>query len=267
MVGSLLFGHQNPGIFTAEHEDIVGSIASQAAIALDNSRLFEEIKALSAKKDEFIALASHELKTPLTSIKGYLQISVRADKTNIGRMLNEKALNQVEKLNTLVTDLLDSSKIVAGKLQFNLETFDLRMLILEVVENFKYAKTTHEVLFNDPEQEFIIEGDKQRIEQVMSNLLNNAIKYSPGEDKVFISIEGKHGQVKVKIKDEGIGLTISQKSKIFSRFYRVDGPTNVAGLGLGLYLTKEIIDRHQGKIDVDINFEKGSEFFFTLPLK
>ena len=116
----------SPGKFKPEHEDIIGSIASQAAVALDNSRLFEEVNALSAKKDEFIALASHELKTPLTSIKGYLQISARSEKDKVGQLFIEKALNQVEKLNTLVTDLLDSSKIVAGKLQFNMETFDIQ---------------------------------------------------------------------------------------------------------------------------------------------
>lgn len=267
IIGSLLFGHQEAGMFKPEHEDIIGSIASQAAVALDNSKLFEEVKALSAKKDEFIALASHELKTPLTSIKGYLQISARSEKEKLGQVFIEKALNQVEKLNTLVTDLLDSSKIVAGKLQFNFETFELQNLILDVIETNQYSNKTHQLIFNKSEDEFIVEADKQRMEQVMFNLLGNAIKYSPKANKVYISMAKENEYVKVTIKDEGIGLSSTQKNKIFTRFYRADGPTNISGLGLGLYLTKEIINRHYGSIDVNTEFNKGSEFYFTIPLK
>jgi len=267
IIGSLLFGHREAGMFKPEHEDIIGSIASQAAVALDNSRLFEEVKALSEKKDEFIALASHELKTPLTSIKGYLQISARSEKEKLGQMFIEKALAQVEKLNTLVTDLLDSSKIVAGKLQFNFETFELQNLIIDVIETHQYSNKTHHLIFNNIEAEFIVLADKQRMEQVMFNLLGNAIKYSPKADKVYISILKENEHVKVTIKDEGIGLSSTQKNKIFTRFYRADGPTNISGLGLGLYLTKEIIDRHHGNIDVNTEFDKGTEFYFTIPLK
>jgi PAS domain S-box-containing protein len=267
IIGGLMFGHREPGVFKPEHEDIIGSIASQAAVALDNSRLFEEVTALSAKKDEFIALASHELKTPLTSIKGYLQISSRSEKDKVGHMFIQKALSQVEKLNTLVTDLLDSSKIVAGKLQFNFETFDIQKLIIDVIETYQYANTTHQLIYTQMEDEFIVEADKQRIEQVMINLLSNAIKYSPKADKVYVSITMENGLVKVMIRDEGIGLNITQKNKIFTRFYRAEGPTNISGLGLGLYLTKEIIDRHNGSIDVNTELEKGTEFYFTLPLK
>ena len=267
IIGSLLFGHREAGIFKPEHEDIIGSIASQAAVALDNSRLFEEVKALSAKKDEFIALASHELKTPLTSIKGYLQISARSEKDKVGQMFITKALSQVEKLNTLVTDLLDSSKIVAGKIQFNFETFELQALIMDVIETHQYANKTHQLIFNKKEDKFIVEADKQRMEQVMFNLLGNAIKYSPKADKVHISIGKENESVKVSIKDEGIGLHFTQKNKIFTRFYRADGPSNISGLGLGLYLTKEIIDRHSGSIDVNTDFEKGTEFYFSIPLK
>jgi PAS domain S-box-containing protein len=267
IIGSLLFGHSDKGVFKPEHEDIIGSIASQAAVALDNSKLFEEVKALSAKKDEFIALASHELKTPLTSIKGYLQISARSEKDKVGHMFIEKALNQVEKLNALVTDLLDSSKIVAGKLQFNFETFELQQLVIEVIETFQYTNKTHEIIFSPVQEEIIIEADKQRMEQVIINLLSNAIKYSPKADKVYVAISKENEFVRVSIKDEGIGLTSSQKNKIFTRFYRAEGPTNISGLGLGLYLTKEIIERHLGVIDVNTLFEKGSEFYFLIPIK
>ncbi|MBG6233903.1 PAS domain S-box-containing protein [Pedobacter sp. CAN_A7] len=266
VIGSLLFGHRQENVFTTEHEDIIGSVASQAAVALENSTLFEGIKVLSAKKDEFIALASHELKTPITSIKGYLQISARTEKDELGRKFIGKALAQVDKLDSLVTDLLDSSKIVAGKIQFNLAHFDLYTLLLDVIDTFKYANKTHEIIVMDSQCDYMVFADQQRIEQVLINLLSNAVKYSPKADKVYVSTTSAQGSVTISIRDEGMGISETQKHLIFTRFYRADGPSNISGLGLGLYLTKEIIERHHGSIHVKSVLGKGSNFYFSLPL-
>ncbi|GGC71694.1 hypothetical protein GCM10011387_26530 [Pedobacter quisquiliarum] len=265
VIGGLLFGHPEVGQFRAEHEDLVESIASQAAIALENSRLFEEIKTMSDKKDEFIALASHELKTPLTTIKGYLQLLAKKKQDRVNALFIEKTLDQVAKLNALIADLLDVSKIEAGKLQFNLEHFDLRLLLKEVMETFPYTYKTHKIIFHDANEPAIVYADKQRIEQVINNLLTNAIKYSPAADLVEISLFKDAEVVTVRVKDYGIGLKEEHKSKIFTRFYRADGVVNVSGLGIGLHLTKEIIDRHNGQIGVEGTFGVGSEFYFTLP--
>lgn len=265
VIGGLLFGHPQVGQFRAEHEDLVESIASQAAIALENSRLFEEIKTMSDKKDEFIALASHELKTPLTTIKGYLQLLAKKKQDRVNALFIEKTLDQVAKLNALIADLLDVSKIEAGKLQFNLEHFDLRLLLKEVMETFPYTYKTHKIIFHDANEPAIVYADKQRIEQVINNLLTNAIKYSPAADLVEISLFKDAEVVTVRVKDYGIGLKEEHKSKIFTRFYRADGVVNVSGLGIGLHLTKEIIDRHNGQIGVESTFGVGSEFYFTLP--
>jgi len=261
----LLFGHPEAAQFRAEHEDLVESIASQAAIALENSRLFEEIKTMSDKKDEFIALASHELKTPLTTIKGYLQLLAKKKQDRVNALFIDKTLDQVAKLNALIADLLDVSKIEAGKLQFNLVHFDLRLLLKEVMETFPYTYKTHKIIFHDANEPAIVYADKQRIEQVINNLLTNAIKYSPAADLVEISIFKDPEMVTVKVKDYGIGLKEEHKGKIFTRFYRADGVVNVSGLGIGLHLTKEIIDRHNGQIGVESTFGAGSEFFFSLP--
>ncbi len=265
VIGGLLFGHPMPGRFKSEHEDLVESIASQAAVALDNSKLFQEIKALSDKKDEFIALASHELKTPLTTIKGYLQLLAKKKQDRVNALFLEKTLDQVAKLNALVADLLDVSKIEAGKLQFNLEHFDLRGLLKEVMETFPYTYKTHKIIFHDTIDAAYVYADKQRIEQVVNNLLTNAIKYSPNAHLVEISITPGLETVTVKVKDYGIGLKEEHKKKIFTRFYRAEGVVNVSGLGIGLHLTKEIIDRHKGEIGVESQFGVGSEFFFSLP--
>jgi PAS domain S-box-containing protein len=266
VIGALIFAHPNAGAFKLEHEDMVGSIAAQAGIALENSRLFEEVRALSSKKDEFIALASHELKTPLTTIKGYLQVISRKNQDGLSKMFVDKSLYQVQKLNTLISDLLDISKIEAGKLQFNLEPFDLTKVLQEVLETFPYTNTSHQIIFDGSSDEYLVLADKQRIEQVIINLLTNAIKYSPNADQVHVSIQKEGALVTVKIKDQGIGLKEEHLSKIFLRFYRAEGVGNVSGLGIGLHLTKEIIDRHKGLIHVSSEFGKGSEFSFSLPL-
>lgn len=267
VIGALVFGHQDPGAFKVEHEDIIGSIAAQAAIALENSQLFEEVKALSSKKDEFIALASHELKTPLTTIKGFLQLISKKNQDTLGKLFIDKTLYQVERLSSLISDLLDVSKIEAGKLQFNTETLDLVTLLTDVMETFPYTNKSHKILFTAPREPSIVIADRLRLEQAVINLLTNAIKYSPKADKVYVAIKNAEKFVTVSIRDEGIGLEKEHLNKIFNRFYRAAGVGNVSGLGIGLFLTKEIIERHHGTIYVQSEFGKGSEFFFTLPLK
>lgn len=265
VIGGLLFGHPMPGRFKSQHEDLVGSIASQAAIALDNSRLFEEVKTMSDKKDEFIALASHELKTPLTTIKGYLQLLAKKEQDDVNALFVNKTLGQVAKLNALIADLLDVSKIEAGKLQFNLERFDLRLLLSEVMETFPYTNKTHRIIFHDFEDAAYVYADRQRIEQVINNLLTNAIKYSPNANLIEVGIKKETSMVTITVKDYGIGLKDEHKRKIFTRFYRAEGDVNVSGLGIGLHLTKEIIDRHKGIVGVESKFGKGSLFYFSLP--
>lgn len=266
VIGGLFLGHPEPGMFTEEHEILVDSIASQAAIALDNSKLFEDITILSAKKDEFIALASHELKTPLTSIKGYLQVLERTERDVMGKMFLNKTLYQVEKLTELVSDLLDISRVESGNLTMARNTFDLRELAEEVIENLNYTQQSHHIHI-DALGPVVIVADKQRIEQVLINLLTNAVKYSPHANEVWVKLQTTEDRVTVLVKDKGIGLTPDQQKQMFTRFYRAEGTSNIAGLGLGLYLTKEIVDRHGGTIGVTSELGLGSEFYVTLPLK
>jgi len=266
VIGGLFFGHREPAKFTADHEAIVTGIAAQAAIALDNSRLFEEVKALNVKKDEFIALASHELKTPLTTISGYLQIMDKKVTEPSAKKFIDKTINQVARLNRLIADLLDVSKIEAGKLIFEKEKFDLVALVKEMIESFRYINNAYNISFNSAIDVAYVTADKHRIEQVINNLLGNAVKYSPDNFNIEVRFELVNGAVKVIFKDYGIGLTQEQQSMIFSRFYRAENTNRVPGLGLGLYLTKEIINRHEGKVGVNSVFGKGSEFYFTLSL-
>jgi PAS domain S-box-containing protein len=265
IIGALFFGHPGSRFFSEEHEALVLSIASQASVALENSMLFEEVKTLSAKKDEFIALASHELKTPLTTIKGYLQILDRNIKDQLSTTFIQKSITQAEKLNALVSDLFDISRIEGGKLHFDFEVFQLKDLLADVIDTFHHNIATHSIVLKDQSTDTCLEADKQRVEQVLINLISNAIKYSPKANKVVVKLEDSEETLSIKIRDQGVGLTKDQQQQIFTRFYRAENKSGISGLGLGLYLTKEIVDRHNGSIAVNSAFGKGSEFIVTLP--
>ncbi len=265
LIGAMFFGYARLDVFNTADEDMMRSIASLVAVTLDNARLFEEVNALNLKKNEFIALASHELKTPLTTTKGYLQILERSEIDRVGRRFLTKALKQLERINALISELLDISKIEAGKLSFHMETFDLGEMILDVVETFHFSSQTHTIFVNNAQGNYLVEADRQRMEQVMINLITNAIKYSPDANNVHVTLESSLLEVSVQVTDEGMGLNHDQQEKVFARFYQVEGTSKMAGLGLGLYLSKEIIDRHGGHIGVSSRLGKGSTFYFSIP--
>jgi PAS domain S-box-containing protein len=267
VIGGLFFGHPEPGKFTLEHENIVISIAGQAAIGIDNAKLYEEVKTLNEKKDEFIGLASHELKTPLTSISGYLQILSRLNIGDKGQRFVDKTIQQVKKLTGLVSDLLDVSKIEAGKLQLKQEEFDITTVVKDAIELIQYSTDKYHINLHSDINGCMIYADSQRIEQVIINLLTNAIKYSPGADKVEVFISNSETEVKIGVQDFGLGIAPDKLKHVFSRFYRIDDVSpNISGLGIGLYLSHEIISRHNGKLWVESEPGRGSIFWFTLPV-
>lgn len=227
----------------------------------------QEIKVLNAKKDEFIGLASHELKTPITSLNGYLQIIERnlpSDDRN--KAFISKALLQVNKLNSLISDLLDVSKIQTGKLPFTYSSFDLCEVLTEVAEMLQHSYTSHKISLHFNQQPIVLKADQQRIEQVIINLITNAIKYSPGGARVIVNAAIDNNKVTVSVQDFGIGIAPEQQENIFSRFYRVENISiPVSGLGIGLYISHEIISRHEGRLWVESNIGKGSTFYFELP--
>ena len=268
VIGGLFYGHPEPGKFTREHEQLIFGVATQAAIALDNTKLYEEIRKLNDKKEEFIGLASHELKTPVTSLSGYLQILNRTlPDTDRNKPFLQKALLQVKKLSELISDLLDVSKIETGQLPLSFSNFNITQIVQETIELIQYSTKTHQIILQQPEQEILISADKQRIEQVIVNLLSNAIKYSPKEKLVNVTISATPDKVKVAVQDYGMGILKEHQERIFSRFYRVEElASHISGLGIGLYISKEIITRHHGKLWLDSEPEKGSTFFFEIPL-
>jgi len=226
-------------------------------------------KELERQKDDFIGIASHELKTPLTSLKGYLQLMQR----QTGKYNDEKANlfmakmeRQIDRLSLLIQDLLDVTRIEAGKLSYQHETFDFNVLLREIVDTMQYTTDKH-VIRQEGKAEHPVYGDKDRIGQVLVNLLSNAIKYSPHAEKIDVAVSSNGRNMRVCVKDSGVGIPKENQYRVFDRFYRVAGvkERTYPGLGLGLYISAEIITRHKGKIWFESEPGKGSSFCFTLP--
>ncbi len=228
-------------------------------------------KALENQKDDFIGIVSHELKTPVTSVKAYTQVlRHRFEKVNDIKSaeLMSKMNSQLDKLTTLIGDLLDATKIDSGRLQFHEEYFDFNKMVSDTVEQTQLTTEKHKIIKKLAETKTIY-GDRERVSQVIINLLTNAIKYSPHETKIIVTTELDKSNIIVGIKDFGVGIDKELQGKIFERFYRVGEPGHETfpGLGLGLYIAKEIIVRQGGKMWVKSKKGVGSTFYFSLPLK
>jgi len=234
-----------------------------------NYRDVSDRKILEQQKDEFIGIASHELKTPVTSIKAYTQIlqdvfEKTKDKKSVEML--EKMNTQVDRLTSLIIDLLDFTRIEGGKLKFKEENYNVSELITDVVEEMQRTTRKHKIerkLANGVE----VRGDRERTGQVLTNLLNNAIKYSPEAKKIVVSAKLNANHVIIGVQDFGIGIEEDLVGKVFDRFFRVTEPimNTFPGLGLGLYIAAEIVRRQGGKIWVQSEKGKGSTFYFSLP--
>lgn len=226
-------------------------------------------KQLEQQKDNFLGVASHELKTPVTSIKAYTQVMEmmfrRAGDIKNADLLS-KMDNQIDRLNTLIGDLLEVTKINTGRLEFKHLAFDFQEMAEEAIEDVQRTSLKHKII-SALDFKRTITGDRERICQVITNLLTNAIKYSPDADQIFVCSEDLGRELKFSVKDLGIGIHPEEKDKIFGQFYRVSGSREhtFPGLGLGLYISAEIIKHLNGKIWVDSVEGKGSTFSFTLP--
>ncbi|RZM04669.1 MAG: HAMP domain-containing histidine kinase, partial [Pedobacter sp.] len=229
----------------------------------------EDQKQVEKKKDEFMGIASHELKTPLAAIKAYVQLLEReaAGKAPFSIYVN-RTLTQVKKLDDLIAELLDVSKLENGKLIFDKEYFDFDALIQIQIEMFKQSFPDYHI-----EREGIIGthvyGNAARLEQVLVNFLNNAIKYSPDSKQIILRthLTSDH-QAFVSVTDSGIGVSKDIQAKLFTKFYRAPQATySFQGMGIGLYICANIIHQHQGTYGIESEPGKGSTFYFSIPYK
>ncbi|MBI2597491.1 GAF domain-containing sensor histidine kinase [Candidatus Daviesbacteria bacterium] len=242
-------------------------LAVRIALDVTNARIYHHLEQAIKARDKFISIASHELKTPLTTLKSFSQILLRRfpDKGELVSYLS-KMENQLDRLNSLVASLLDVSCIQSGKLELQKEKFDLQNLLLEQIEDLQAISPLHKIVLEKAIAAPVF-ADKYRLSQVLTNLISNAIKYSPKADKIIVSLTGGRNFITVAIQDFGIGIAQKNFKKIFEPFYQVNNTIrkSFSGLGLGLHICHEIIQRHQGEIWVKSIKGEGSVFSFKLP--
>lgn len=229
-----------------------------------------EQKLLEKQRDNFLAMASHELRTPVTTIKAYgqlveIMLEEKGDPETLGMI--KRMGTQVNKITNLINNMLDFGKIQEGKVIYNECFFDFNDLVKEVIEDMQKISTTHKIK-NKPGKKETIFGDKDKLSQVLSNLISNAIKYSPKAKKVIVSNQVKDDGVILSVQDFGIGILPADIKNVFEQFYRVNGinQSTFPGMGFGLYICSEIISKAGGKIWVESIINEGSIFHFWLPL-
>ncbi|MES2266996.1 MAG: PAS domain-containing protein [Bacteroidota bacterium] len=253
-------------ILNAHRIELEGQYRDRILIAIED---ITERRDIERRKDDFLSIASHELRTPLTTIKGYVQMMQKLMPMDVSEKLKEilrKTGIYVERLNSLIAELLDVSRIQTGNIELHKETFDFDKTIHEAVENLQSANPSHKLLISGKASD-TFNGDESHMVQVVNNLISNAIKYSPEANKVDIHLSRVSNYIKVAITDYGMGISLDEQKKIFDRFYRVgEIQQRFPGMGIGLYICDQIIKNHGGSLWVESEPGKGATFSFTVPL-
>jgi signal transduction histidine kinase len=253
----------------------VEALAARAALAVDNARLYSEAQAAIRARDEFLSIASHELRTPVTGIKGYAQLLLRAqERSRLEATRLTRSLHAIDdatnRLTTLTQDLLDVSRIRLGQLPLRLQELDVVELVRRV--SYRFADQLPpgiDLIFDQQSPVPPIAGDADRLEQVFSNLLDNAIKYSPGGGVVRVELGRAGDEIRVAVRDQGIGLPPDAAASIFRPFGRAPNASmrNLPGMGLGLYICRNIVERHGGRVVASSPGEGlGTTVEITLPV-
>jgi signal transduction histidine kinase/ActR/RegA family two-component response regulator len=272
VVGGLFFGHSAPGVFTEEHERLAMGVASWASVALENARLYTDAQAANRMKDEFLAVLSHELRTPLNAIVGYSRLLrggiLSAEKAARGLEILER---NAAWLTQIVEDVLDVSRIVAGKIRLDVQPVELPLIVDNAVATIQPAADAKGVRVQtmiDP-RVGPVSGDPGRLQQVVWNLVSNAVKFTPKQGRVQVRLERVNSHIEVVVSDTGIGIPSDFLPHVFERFRQADaGTTRTAGgLGLGLAIVRHIVEMHGGTVDASSAGEgQGATFRVRLPL-
>lgn len=254
-------------LLNAYRVELEGQFKDQILLAIED---ITDRKEIERRKDDFLSIASHELKTPLTSIKGYMQVIER----NVPKEASEKFVTTlakvshfVERLNNLIAELLDMSKIQTGNIELHEASFDFDKMVSETIDGIQGSAPQHQIVLQGSTNATIV-ADESHIIQVLNNLLSNAIKYGPDSEIIEVNISNVSEFVKVSVRDYGVGMNVGDKKRIFERFYRgTDVQKRFPGMGIGLYICEQIIKNHRGTIWVESEKGQGSVFSFTLPKK
>ena len=272
MIGGLFFGHSQIAMFTEQHERLAVGVAAWASVALENARLYSDAQAANRMKDEFLAVLSHELRTPLNAIVGYSRLlrggMLPADKAAHGLETLER---NAMWLTQIVEDVLDVSRIVSGKIRLDVQPVDLTLIVDNAVGTIRPAADAkgvkvHTIL--DPNVG-PVSGDPGRLQQVVWNLVSNAVKFTPRDGRVQVRLERVDSHVEIVVSDTGIGIQPEFLPYVFERFRQADASTTrkTGGLGLGLAIVRHITEMHGGTVDASSEGTgKGATFRVLLPL-
>ena len=278
MLGAILIAANDPArAMTDEKLPLAEVLAERAALAIENAKLYTEqvearrkVEDLSRLKDEFLSIASHELRTPVTSIKGYTQLAktlIRENDLATSEEYLDIALDQIDRMSRLILELLDVSRIETGRLQIRREPISWSTFVRDVVHRHHTAFSDRHFRVDLEGDERVVNGDRDRLEQVLGNLLENAVKYSPEGSDISVDVDDRGDHIVTAVSDRGMGIPADELGQVFERFHRGRhvSSTNYGGLGLGLYITKQIVERHGGQIWVESREGQGTTFYFSLP--
>jgi signal transduction histidine kinase len=269
-LGSLSLTFEEPRNFEPEDRALLGSVASQCAQAIERARLYAKAQEAVRVRDSFIAIASHDLRGPITVLLGQAELLARrAEGAGVEPRLLTSAqtiAQQATRLERMIASLLDFSQIAAGQLTLALAPLDLHDLLRRLAEGLQPTLTQH-TLALDADGPAPLLGDEVRLEQVFYNLIGNAVKYSPAGGTIRLRLWRERGQHCVEVSDEGLGIPADALPYLFDQFYRAPNVASgtIVGMGLGLYLVREIVDRHGGQVSASSVEGRGSTFTVLLP--
>ncbi len=252
-------------------------LAQRAALAIEHARLYREAQAAVQLRDQFLSIAAHELKTPVTSLLGYSQLlQRRLDRERPAHDRDRRAVQvmveQTERLRALVASLLDVSRLELGQFSLDRQPVDLCPLARRVVDELQATLPStdapHTIEWSCPDAPVIVDGDALRLEQVLQNLLQNAVKYSPKGGPIMLRIVREDSHAILAVSDRGMGIPREAYAQLFQRFYRAPraAARDISGMGIGLYVVREIVSRHGGTVEVESVEGEGSTFTVRLPL-
>lgn len=272
-IGTMSYGFATSHTFNADDRSFLEALAQQCAVALERGRLYQQAKEAIQIRDQFLSIAAHELKTPLTALSGQVQLTQR--RLARGELAPERLARsisimarQADRLDAMVRALLDVGRIERGQFVLELQRVNLVELIARVADELRPDLDQHTLVYEPGPQEISMLGDPLRLEQVLQNLLSNAVKYSPRGGVISIQVEQQATTAVLAVADQGVGIPAAALSQLFQRFYRASNATThqISGMGIGLYVVREIVSRHGGTVDVASAEGSGSVFTITLPL-
>ncbi|RLC66663.1 MAG: hypothetical protein DRI48_04155, partial [Chloroflexi bacterium] len=282
IIAAIVLESSQPGCLEQESLECVTRLADHAAIAIENARLFQQVRRANDAKTEFISFVSHELKQPMTSIRGYTDLLVKGavgELNEAQRGFLDTIRSNVDRMGALVSSLLDISRIESGRVRLEIRSVSLEQVIEDALQAFraqieaKQQSLKVEISTGLP----LVRGDRDRLVQILTNLLSNAHKYTPAGGRIEVQAgtwsagqdgAGEDGFVVCSVTDTGIGMSVEDQERLFTKYFRSDDPSvrSETGTGLGLVITKSLVELQGGEIWVESELGRGSSFAFTIPV-